>query len=59
MNFKEFKSLKEKFQKSSTENKIKLYVGNDDLSETQYKQLLKEFPLDKLDDLEKAIDETD
>ena len=56
MNFKEFKSLKEKFQKANTENKIKLYANSSDLSEIQYKQLLKKFPLGKLEDLKKALD---
>lgn len=54
MNFKEFKALKEDFQKASVDNKINIYVNND-LTENQYKQLLKEFPLEHLSKLEEEL----
>jgi len=57
MNFKEFKKLKEQFKNATVDNKIKLYVESDELTENQYKQLLKEFPLDHLKELENKLNE--
>lgn len=55
MNFKEFKALKEDFAKASVDNKINMYVNTQELTENQYKQLLKDFPLDHLADLEREL----
>ena len=50
-----FESLKRKFGKADTDTKIALYVGTEDLSQTQYRELLKMFPLKELGRLEAAL----
>lgn len=55
MNFKEFKLLQEEFKKASVPKKIKLYTETEELEEAQYKQLLKDFPIDHLAELEREL----
>lgn len=54
MNFKEFKALRETFDKANVDKKINIYMNND-LTEAQYKQLLKDFPIEHLSKLEKEL----
>ena len=51
-----FENLKSEFRNASTDKKIEMYVGIDaDLTQHQYKELLKLFPLHDLDKLEAAL----
>ena len=59
MNFKEFKSLQEEFKKASIPNKIKLYTQTEELEEAQYKQLLRDFPVEHLAELERELNKED
>jgi hypothetical protein len=50
-----FETLKNKFRESDTDTKISIYVAADDLTQTQYKELLRLFPLNELNKLEAAL----
>jgi len=50
-----FESLKLKFKLADTDTKIKIYVDAEDLTQTQYKELLRLFPLSDLGKLEAAL----
>ena len=50
-----FESLKNTFRSADTETKITMYVEAEDLTQTQYKELLRMFPLSDLDKLESAL----
>lgn len=50
-----FERLKAMFRDASTDEKIEIYVSADDLSQTQYKELLRLFPLNELNRLEAAL----
>jgi len=50
-----FEALKTKFKNADTDTKIKIYVDAEDLTQTQYKELLRMFPLDDLHKLETAL----
>ena len=47
--------LKEKFQTSTVDEKIELYVSTEGLTQTQYKELLRIFPIDQISKLEAAL----
>ncbi len=51
----EFEKVVSEFQKGDTEKKIELYVSTEDLTQDQYKQLLKFFPMNELHKLEEAL----
>lgn len=51
----DFAKLKNEFIKSDLERKIEIYAYTENLTEKQYKQLLINYPADKLDRLEKAL----
>lgn len=51
----DFAKLKNEFLKADLERKIEIYAYTENLTEKQYKQLLMNYPADKLDLLEKAL----
>lgn len=51
----EFSRLVEEFKRESTEGKIRLYTSSPGLSMDQYKELLKLYPYNEIDRLEKAL----
>ena len=55
MNTKDFKDVKMEFSSADVDKKIEIYTSMEGLTQTQYKQLLKEFPIEHLDKLEKAL----
>ena len=55
MEYNEFEILKNQFKAADTEKKIDLYLETEGLSQDQYKELLKEFPLHELHKLEEEI----
>ena len=50
-----FESLKAQFQKADLDTKIDMYISAEGLSQTQYRELLKLFPLSELKRLEEAL----
>jgi len=55
MDHSTFETLKIKFRHADTETKIKMYVDAEDLTQAQYKELLRMFPLSDLGKLEAAL----
>lgn len=55
MENKEFQALKESFAKEGTDGKIDIYVNTEGLTQAQYKELLRLFPLEELYRLEAAL----
>lgn len=55
MELRAFESMKEEFKTADVDTKIDMYIQAEGLSHTQYKELLKLFPLNELDRLEKAL----
>ena len=55
MEISKFMALKEDFKRADTDGKIELYILAENLTPFQYRELLKEFPLNELDKLEKAV----
>ncbi|MBE6008432.1 MAG: sulfite exporter TauE/SafE family protein [Lachnospiraceae bacterium] len=55
MRIGDFIKLKEDFIKADTEGKIDIYINADNLTQFQYRELLKEFPLEALGRLEMAL----
>ncbi len=51
----EFQSVKDQFAKSDVDEKIDLYVSTEGLSQDQYKELLRLFPMNELPRLEEAL----
>ena len=50
-----FEGLKSRFKNSSTDEKIRIYVESQELTQNQYKELLHLFPLSDLGKLEAAL----
>ena len=50
-----FENMKQRFLNSSVDDKIDMYIEAEGLSQTQYKELLKLFPLNELNRLEEAL----
>ena len=50
-----FECLKNEFQKADTDRKIAIYVDSDGLTQPQYKELLRMFPMKDLHKLEMAL----
>ena len=50
-----FESLKSRFAAADTDTKINMYVEAEDLTQSQYKELLQLFPLKDLHRLEAAL----
>ena len=55
MDIQRFEDLKCRFKKADTDTKINLYIEADDLTQSQYKELLRMFPLKDLHQLEVAL----
>ena len=55
MELKDFEVLKSRFRDANTDAKIEMYVNAQDLTQHQYKELLRMFPMSALDRLEKAL----
>lgn len=55
MEISKFIALKEAFKRADTDGKIEIYISAENLTPYQYRELLKEFPLNELDKLEKAV----
>ena len=55
MELTKFETFKIKFRHADTETKIKMYVEAEGLTQSQYKELLRMFPLSDLDKLEAAL----
>ena len=55
MDIQGFESLKKRFSAADTDTKINIYVEADDLTQSQYKELLQMFPLKDLKRLESAL----
>lgn len=51
----EFEAIKQKFISGDLNEKIKIYTTTTGLTVEQFKELLKHFPLQHLDKLEKAM----
>lgn len=50
-----FQQVKERFQHANVDEKIKIYTTTEGLTVDQFKQLLRMFPLQHLDKLERAM----
>jgi len=50
-----FETLKSKFKQADTETKITMYVEAEELTQHQFKELLRLFPLQDLNKLEAAL----
>jgi len=55
MDVQRFEELKLRFRLADTASKIDMYVEADDLTQPQYKELLRMFPLKDLHKLEGAL----
>ena len=55
MELSNFETFKIKFRHADTDTKINMYVDAEGLTQTQYKELLRMFPLGDLDKLEAAL----
>jgi len=55
MDTKVFREISEEFQNADIDGKIKIYTTLEGLTQNQYKQLLKYFPIEHLDKLEDAL----
>jgi len=55
MEIKGFENLKKQFIIADTDAKINIYIESDDLTQSQYKELLRLFPLNDLHKLEAAL----
>ncbi|EOD01346.1 hypothetical protein [Caldisalinibacter kiritimatiensis] len=50
-----FEEIKERFRKADLEEKIRIYTTTQGLTVEQFKELLRLFPIQHLDKLEKAM----
>ena len=50
-----FESMKTRFKTADIDTKIDMYINAEGLSQTQYRELLKMFPLNELEKLEQAL----
>ena len=55
MKLEEFQKMKEEFKGADIDKKIELYISAEDLTRTQYRELLLLFPRSELGRLEKAL----
>nr|WP_317359931.1 sulfite exporter TauE/SafE family protein [uncultured Tyzzerella sp.] len=55
MELMEFQKFKEDFINADTDKKIEMYISTEGLTQYQYKELLKAFPYNEIDKLEKAL----
>ena len=52
-----FEQIKRQFEEADLDEKIRIYTSTSGLSVEQFKELLRVFPLQYLDKLERAMDE--
>ena len=50
-----FEAMKELFRTADVDTKINMYIEAEGLSQTQYKELLRLFPINELNRLEEAL----
>ncbi|WP_317368757.1 hypothetical protein [uncultured Tyzzerella sp.] len=50
-----FEHFKEDFINADTDKKVEMYVSTEGLTQYQYRELLKLFPYNEIDKLEKAL----
>lgn len=55
MELRAFEEFKEDFINADTNKKIEMYISTEGLTQYQYKELLKNFPYNEIDKLEKAL----
>lgn len=55
METNDFIKLKERFEKADTDEKINIYTTSEGLTQEQYMALLRIFPRNELEKLEKAV----
>ncbi|MGE4214512.1 MAG: hypothetical protein AB7E42_07020 [Anaerotignaceae bacterium] len=55
MKLVEFEMMKREFTKADDDGKIRMYVETEGLTKEQYGQLLRLFPLNKINQLEEAL----
>jgi len=55
MELSAFEVMKREFSSADVDTKINMYVSAEGLTQTQYKELLKMFPLNELGRLEEAL----
>jgi len=55
MEIQAFNNLKNRFYSADTDAKIDMYIEAEDLTQSQYKELLRMFPLKDLHRLEAAL----
>ena len=55
MESQEFTRVAERFSNATVDGKIDIYISTEGLSQAQYKELLKMFPLNELHRLEEAL----
>ena len=55
MELSAFENMKARFREADVDTKIDMYIGAEGLSQTQYKELLRLFPLNELNRLEEAL----
>ena len=55
MNQQEFEDIKVQFEIADVDTKIDMYIGAEGLTQSQYKELLRMFPMEALDKLETAL----
>lgn len=51
----EFDTIRQKFKSAGVDEKIRIYTTTEGLSVEQFKELLRDFPLQHLEKLEKAM----
>lgn len=55
MEFLDFIKVKNEFSKSNVDKKIEIYATTEGLTQEQYKELLRDFPLNEINKLEAAL----
>ncbi len=55
MNVADFQNFKIKFQSANVNEKIKMYTSVNGITQGQYSELLRMFPIDKIHLLEEAL----
>ncbi len=55
MDLMDFQKVKAQFKDASVDDKIDMYVSTEGLTQTQYRELLKMFPMEAIGKLESAL----
>ena len=56
MDIHDFEKMKHTFAQGNVDEKIEIYVNAEDLTQQQYRELLRMFPLEELGRLETALE---